>query len=83
MDILFVVDNSCSMSEEQMQLGTSLGTFFGNATSSGLDYQNGVTTTDTDMRGERGALISLGGTAIITPKPQTPPRCSPPTSTSA
>ena len=65
-DLLFIVDNSCSMSEEQQQLGASLGEFFTNAAMSGLDYQLGVTTTDTDAGGERGALVNAGGTRIIT-----------------
>ena len=62
-DVLFVVDNSPSMSEEQDLLGTALSSFI---TSLGrIDWQIGVTTTDTSngTYGIKGSLLNLDGTS--------------------
>jgi hypothetical protein len=64
-DVLFVVDNSCSMSEEQSSLGSNLSQFLSFAQSQGIDYQLAVTTTDVDPSGEQGRFV--GSTRIITP----------------
>lgn len=45
-DVLFVVDNSGSMSEEQSSLGNNLNAFLQFAQSAGIDYHIGVVTTD-------------------------------------
>lgn len=49
-DVLFVIDNSCSMIEEQAQLQGNFGEFMRYFTGSGLDYHVGVTSTDMDTR---------------------------------
>ena len=46
LDILWVVDDSGSMSEEQALLGTNFGSFIAFADALGVDYQLGVTTTE-------------------------------------
>jgi hypothetical protein len=45
MDLLFVIDNSGSMGEEQMNLGANFPTFINVLDASGLDYRVAVTTT--------------------------------------
>ncbi|NJK88162.1 MAG: choice-of-anchor D domain-containing protein [Myxococcales bacterium] len=45
-DILWVIDNSCSMSDEQERLVTNLSTFVEFADLQNADYQMGVTVTD-------------------------------------
>jgi hypothetical protein len=45
-DILWVVDSSGSMAEEQSYLGTNFRSFIGGLASSNSDFQLGVTTTD-------------------------------------
>ena len=45
-DFLFVVDNSCSMEEEQKALGLNFPAFVSWFIKSGLDYHVGVTSTD-------------------------------------
>ena len=45
-DILWIVDSSASMSEEQSYLGTNFATFIGSLATSNSDFQVGVTTTD-------------------------------------
>jgi hypothetical protein len=62
-DVLFVVDNSPSMAEEQELLGSALNSFIGNLGK--LDWQIGVTTTDTSngVYGIKGSLVPMKGTA--------------------
>ncbi len=60
-DILFVMDNSCSMSEEQTSIASNFQAFIQFADSQGLDYQLGVTTTDVDLGGEMGRLVHATG----------------------
>lgn len=46
LDILFVIDDSCSMEEEQTALASNLASFLGVLRSSQTEFQLGVTTTD-------------------------------------
>jgi hypothetical protein len=62
-DVLFVVDNSASMEEEQASMAAHFASFMAYADGLGIDYQIGVTTTDIDAHG--GAL--LGDPAVVTP----------------
>ena len=51
-DILFVIDNSCSMGDEQEALGENSGLFIQNLMDSDVDFQIAVITTDsTALRG--------------------------------
>lgn len=54
-DVLFVVDGSSSMRDEQQALATNLQAFVQFAEAQGLDYHLGVITTSTD---EGGRLVS-------------------------
>lgn len=47
-DILFVIDNSCSMSDEQANLSANFSSFIAFADNLELDYQIGVVTTDVE-----------------------------------
>jgi hypothetical protein len=47
-DILFVIDNSCSMSEEQASLASNFSSFIQFADSQALDYRIATVTTDVD-----------------------------------
>ncbi|RKG70798.1 choice-of-anchor D domain-containing protein [Corallococcus exercitus] len=82
-DVLFVVDNSGSMMEEQQSLGENFAAFLSAATAAQVDYRIGVTTTGLDpspggwsecpggaMGGENGRLFPVDGTSprIITPE---------------
>lgn len=64
-DVLFVVDNSCSMMEEQANLGANLAAFLSFAQGQGVDYQIAVTTTDVDPGGQQGQFVGVN--RIITP----------------
>jgi len=56
-DVLFVVDNSGSMQDEQNALGSNLSAFLSFAQAEGVDYRIAVTTTDVARRGERGRFV--------------------------
>ena len=54
MDVLWVIDNSCSMLEEQTTLINNFGAFIGYFLDSQLDWHIGVTSTDMTNGGEPG-----------------------------
>ncbi|MBW1878603.1 MAG: hypothetical protein JRJ84_09605 [Deltaproteobacteria bacterium] len=55
-DVLWVLDNSCSMSDTVTDLELAFDDFIGNFVTLGLDYQIGVTTTDMDDPTMQGRL---------------------------
>ena len=65
-DILFVVDNSCSMQEEQQALMTNFWNFIQFFVDSGLDYHIGVTVLD-DATGQPAIGQLFGTTRYIEP----------------
>ncbi len=56
-DVLLVVDNSCSMIEEQKKLATNFDSFIQYFQGADVDWQMGVITTDVDTETARGRLI--------------------------
>jgi len=66
-DILWVVDNSCSMGEEQSSLAVNFASFVQIVEALDMDYQIAVTTTDV---GDNGSLE--GTTPIVTPNTPDP-----------
>ena len=67
-DVLWIVDNSCSMADKQDRVANSFLNFISYFAHGGIDYRIGVTTMD--IYNDKGAL--LGTPQIITPPPQTP-----------
>lgn len=65
-DILFVIDNSCSMSDEQANLSANFSSFIAFADNLELDYQLGIVTTD----------VEAGFPGPRCPSPLTPSRPS-------
>jgi len=63
-DILWVVDNSASMAEEQEALAQNFGSFFQYIDATGADFQIGVISTDVYNTTHQGKL--LGSIPIIT-----------------
>ncbi len=70
-DILWVVDNSPSMLQEQNSLAANFDSFIQFIDESEVDYQIGVISTDLDLAGHQGQL--LGATKIITRDTQPDP----------
>lgn len=69
-DILFVVDNSCSMGDEQTSLSTNFASFIQYAEAEAVDYQIAVITLDEAISGF-GLFRPLNGTPaerVITPR---------------
>lgn len=64
-DILWVIDNSGSMFEEQTSLAANFMAFIQFATAQDIDYQIAVTTTDVDSGGEQGAFFAAPGNPAI------------------
>jgi hypothetical protein len=71
-DILFVIDNSGSMAEEQARLAKNFPTFIGALDNMGADYRIGITTTDvthpgctTDATPENGDLVMRSCTEAV------------------
>ncbi|MCB9663418.1 MAG: VWA domain-containing protein [Alphaproteobacteria bacterium] len=71
-DILWVVDNSCSMSDEQQALGTNFFAFINYFLDSGLDWHIGVVSTDMDAGGHSGKLRKALGFSYLTPEVNDP-----------
>ena len=63
-DILLVVDNSCSMIDEQQKLAANFDNFISQFLDAEVDYQIGVVTTDMSDPEHQGRLV--GETKIIT-----------------
>lgn len=62
-DLLWVIDNSGSMSSHQANVAQNLPYFVAFALSEQIDFQVGVTTTDVDSSGERGRLVPIPPTS--------------------
>ena len=71
-DVLFVVDNSCSMEEEQVALAENFPSFLDWFLGSGLDYHIGVISTDMEDPQHTGRLQPGGGELWVDAKTKTP-----------
>ena len=73
-DILWVIDDSCSMSEEQTALRDNYPVFMDFFLGSGLDYHIGVTSADTNLSfgGLDGTLVSADGVRWLDPSTPNP-----------
>lgn len=72
-DILFVVDDSCSMGEEQTALGSNFTAFLQYASAQQIDYHLAVATTDCDDSSKSGRFQGSAGNQIVTPQTQPSP----------
>ena len=64
-DILWVVDNSLSMADEQAQVAEKFGDFIISLEKSELDFHIGVVTTDMDHADDRGKLKAPEGEEVF------------------
>ncbi len=71
-DILFVIDNSCSMEQEQSNLATNFPQFMSYFLGSGIDYHIGVISTDLVTGGHAGALQPAMGYRYIDENTENP-----------
>lgn len=66
-DILWVIDNSGSMSEEQQNLGSGVDQFFDSLITAGVDFHLGATTTDSGYCTTLTELPDGSGDRFISP----------------
>lgn len=73
-DILWMVDNSCSMADEQQELTENFPLFMNFFVGSGLDYNVGVTSSDLhgNYNGSKGKLREVSGARFIEPETANP-----------
>jgi len=74
-DILWMIDNSGSMADEQKSLTDNFSVFMEYFLGSGLDYHIGVTSTDLDTpntNGGNGRLRNIAGATYLEPDTQNP-----------
>jgi hypothetical protein len=64
-DVLFVIDDSCSMSDKQTSLATNFSSFISAGLTRTADFQLGVTTTDCTPTGPQGQLVSTSSNPKI------------------
>jgi hypothetical protein len=64
-DILWVVDNSLSMADEQAQVAEKFGDFIVSLEKSELDFHIGIVTTDLEQTDHRGKLIAPEGEDVF------------------
>ncbi|MBX2804285.1 MAG: hypothetical protein KTR31_41875 [Myxococcales bacterium] len=64
--ILFMVDNSCSMSDDQDELAKNFPSFMNWFLGSGLDYHIGVISSDMQRNSDKGKLVRARGKLWIT-----------------
>lgn len=69
-DILLIIDDSCSMSDKQTALSQNFASFIKYASTNGVDYQIGVTTTDLNRADEGLLKGDVNNPKIL--KPTTP-----------
>ncbi len=71
-DVLWVVDNSSSMSEEANKLSQNFPIFLNFFLGSGLDWHVGVVSTNMEVADQKGKLLSAGGYNWIDPDTEEP-----------
>lgn len=64
-DLLVVIDNSCSMVEEQDNLASNFDTLIGTFTRADVDWRIAVTTTDTEVEQYKGLLMGGDDEVIL------------------
>ena len=64
-DVLWVIDDSGSMTPRQAMLAAQVPDFVTAINGTGLDYQMAVTTMDMSATGEKGKFLAAAGTPVI------------------
>lgn len=71
-DLLFVVDDSASMLEEQGRLQRDVDVVVEPLLRTGVDWHLGVVTTDLEWNERSGRLVAAGGTRFVSPETSDP-----------
>lgn len=65
LDILWVIDDSGSMSDEQASLGTNFDSFINNFITKDVDFKMSITTTDASTPSKKGEMV-FGSSTLLT-----------------
>ena len=65
-DILLLVDSSCSMQDEQAKMGSGFEEFVEYFDVADVDYHIAVITTDMDDPAHQGRMVTVGGEKVLT-----------------
>ncbi|MEO0601320.1 MAG: vWA domain-containing protein [Myxococcota bacterium] len=71
-DILLVIDNSCSMGDDQADLAQSGAALINALGATSVDYHIGVVSTDTDLTSQAGVLRESQGLRFVDPTTSSP-----------
>lgn len=73
LDIVWIIDNSGSMSDEQAALGSNFSAFINEFIDKNVDFKMAITTTDTSSSSKKGAMVSGSDTKLTSAKAQANP----------
>jgi len=68
LDIVWIIDNSGSMSDEQQALGSNFSAFIDDFITKDVDFKMGITTTDTSSSTKKGQMVSGSDTKLTSAK---------------
>lgn len=68
LDIVWIIDNSGSMSDEQQALGTNFSAFIDEFITKDVDFKMGITTTDTSSSTKKGQMVTGSDTKLTSAK---------------
>jgi hypothetical protein len=64
LDIVWIIDNSGSMSDEQSALGTNFSAFINDFITKDVDFKMAITTTDTSSSSKKGKMVTGSDTKL-------------------
>lgn len=73
LDIVWIIDNSGSMSDEQTALGSNFSAFINEFIDKNVDFKMAITTTDTSSSSKKGAMVYGSDTKLTSAKAQANP----------
>lgn len=73
LDILWIIDNSGSMADEQDALGTNFDAFINEFIDTNVDFKMAITTTDTSSSSKKGKMVYGSDTKLTAAKAQANP----------
>ncbi len=68
LDIMWVIDNSGSMADEQAALGSNFDSFITQFINKNVDFKMGITTTDTSSDSKKGKIVTGSDTKLTSAK---------------
>lgn len=68
LDIMWIIDNSGSMADEQSALGSNFSAFIDEFITKDVDFKMGITTTDTTYTGLNGGMVNGSATKLTSAK---------------